>query len=350
MLVFTSTKHDAEQSLRAIRRGRLIERIHGTAASRSGNALQGSSGEYRCSTRRTSRPRKPSRPLQHVVNVDVPTFPRLIQRVGRTARAERTGDPSPSCRRRRRATSAPSRGRWAPAPPGDTVTESTTPRARSGSRPDAEASRRSAPGRRAIASARRRRPSAGAMRSAAPRGGRRGVRASRDPRRGGGGTSGRASGAAASGRGPSARPPAGPDDPRLSRPHGPRSREETKASTRHGRRYSETAARRRVLSAAAAGEPLALLRLSDLRGWDGPHDAAPHGLEVVPVPELREGPRPLGAEGREDVESTNRRVPAVGGGSLSFAPEDGERAPDRAGATRYSSPNRFYIWAGLVAP
>jgi ATP-dependent RNA helicase RhlE len=97
VLVFTRTKHRANRLFEALsKRGFRVERLHGnrTQAQRT-QALSGfKDGRYRVLVATDIAARGIDvEALPHVVNFDVPHVPDdYIHRVGRTARAERTGD------------------------------------------------------------------------------------------------------------------------------------------------------------------------------------------------------------------------------------------------------------------
>ncbi|HEU5249442.1 MAG TPA: helicase-related protein, partial [Thermoanaerobaculia bacterium] len=96
-LVFTRTKHRANRLYEALsKRGVSVERIHGNRSKpQRTQALAGfKSGRYRVLVATDIAARGIDvEALPHVVNFDVPHVPDdYIHRVGRTARAERTGD------------------------------------------------------------------------------------------------------------------------------------------------------------------------------------------------------------------------------------------------------------------
>ncbi|HMA16985.1 MAG TPA: DEAD/DEAH box helicase [Thermoanaerobaculia bacterium] len=96
-LVFTRTKHRANRLYEALsKRGVSVERIHGNRSQpQRTQALAGfKSGRYRVLVATDIAARGIDvEALPHVVNFDVPHVPEdYIHRVGRTARAERTGD------------------------------------------------------------------------------------------------------------------------------------------------------------------------------------------------------------------------------------------------------------------
>ncbi len=97
-LVFTRTKHRANRAGRAPRssQGVNVDRIHGNRSqAQRTEALAGfKSGRYRVLVATDIAARGIDvEALGHVVNFDVPTVPEdYIHRVGRTARAEATGD------------------------------------------------------------------------------------------------------------------------------------------------------------------------------------------------------------------------------------------------------------------
>ncbi|MEP6471685.1 MAG: DEAD/DEAH box helicase [Acidobacteriota bacterium] len=97
VLVFTRTKHRANRLFEALsKRGVSVERIHGNRSQpQRTQALAGfKSGRYRVLVATDIAARGIDvEALPHVVNFDVPHVPDdYIHRVGRTARAERTGD------------------------------------------------------------------------------------------------------------------------------------------------------------------------------------------------------------------------------------------------------------------
>ena len=97
VLVFTRTKHRANRLFEALsKRGVSCERIHGNRSQpQRTQALGGfKSGKYRVLVATDIAARGIDvEALPHVVNFDVPHVPDdYIHRVGRTARAERTGD------------------------------------------------------------------------------------------------------------------------------------------------------------------------------------------------------------------------------------------------------------------
>jgi ATP-dependent RNA helicase RhlE len=167
VLVFTRTKHRANRlAENLMKKGVPCERIHGNRSQPQRTlALAGfKSGKYRVLVATDIAARGIDvEALSHVINFDVPHVPEdYIHRVGRTARAEMTGDASPSCLPRNRPTSPRSSGRSASACPASRCRASTTPRRRrSASRfPWPSASRRSGPGRPRNGSGRRRKRSA----------------------------------------------------------------------------------------------------------------------------------------------------------------------------------------------
>jgi ATP-dependent RNA helicase RhlE len=97
VLVFTRTKHRANRLAEALtRRGIAAERIHGnrTQAQRTAALAGFKSGKFRVLVATDIAARGIDvTGLSHVVNFDVPNLPEdYIHRVGRTARAEATGD------------------------------------------------------------------------------------------------------------------------------------------------------------------------------------------------------------------------------------------------------------------
>jgi len=119
-LVFTRTKHRANRLADFLTRHNVpCERIHGnrSQAQRTAALAGFKSGRFRLLVATDIAARGIDvEALSHVINFDVPAVPRTISTASgaQLARSSR-GTPSPSSRRRRKATSRPSSARWASA-------------------------------------------------------------------------------------------------------------------------------------------------------------------------------------------------------------------------------------------